>query len=109
MKTILLTAFITSSLTGCAVEQVMLPSTVSVELNHTSHVEQHFEPQPTNYGYDALQLNLHWAEGRAYLDLADGVVLGPCQGVGEYRSCESLDGPREVFTARAGIVLFAKE
>lgn len=107
MKTILLTAFITSSLTACAVEP-MLPSYAAVEVNHTSHIEQHFQPEPTSFGYNALQLDLHWTQGRFYLDLADGVVLGSCTGVGEYRSCEGLEGPREVFTGRAGIVLFAK-
>ena len=77
-----------------------------LEEMHESHATQHFESQPTNFGFDAVQLNLHVGIGsRIYLDLAEGATLEGCRGSGESAYCGGLFGPREEFNGRVGIIL----
>lgn len=87
-------------LSGCALE----PNAVRFEAEHVSHISQHFGPNPTEYGFDAISLVAHWQYAHAYLDVSEGInvspefdgnrVVGPVYG--------SLAGPRETFQARAG-------
>lgn len=90
-------------MTGCT---VLEPNSVRVYGEHVSHASQHFGPDPTSYGYDAVNVELHYqrkgVHGTWFADIAEGIVLnakdskvtGDCYG--------GLWGPREVFTARAG-------
>lgn len=87
-------------LTGCA---AIAPTSLRVYGEHTSHISQHFGPDSTDYGYNAVNLELHWQHGPAFVDLADGVNVSPLMHgvVGEVHG--GLAGPRETFTARAGL------
>lgn len=84
---------------GCAAIE---PNSVRIYGEHVSHASQHFGSDPTSYGYDSLNLELHYQHRGLFLDVAEGIVLnskdtkvsGDCYG--------GLWGPREVFTARAG-------
>lgn len=86
------------ALTGCALE----PNSLRVEAEHVSHVSQHFGPDPTNLGFNAVMLEAHWQQGHAFLDVSEGInisprldsVVGPVYG--------ALAGPREIFQAKAG-------
>jgi len=108
MKTVAIAAC-AAALVGCAdIPAPMVPTYAAVELNHISHASQHFGPDPTNYGIDVLQLNIHWnITSRWYAELAEGVVLEPCyraRGT-TWDQCGALDGPREVFNGKVGFIL----
>lgn len=75
------------------------PSTVNVEGDHTSHVEQHFGDHPTNYGFDVIAVTARWQRGPVYFEVSDGRTVGS----------ECLDHMHEVFNARIGYTLFTKE
>lgn len=83
---------------SCALE----PNAVRFEAEHVSHISQHFGPNPTEYGFDAVSIVAHWQYSHVYLDVSDGInvspalkgVVGPVYG--------ALGGPRETFQARAG-------
>lgn len=91
-------------LTGCALE----PNAVRFEAEHVSHISQHFGPNPTEYGFDAVSIVAHWQYSHVYLDVSDGInvspalkgVVGPVYG--------ALGGPRETFQARAGYEIALK-
>lgn len=80
---------------GCA--------TVSVEVDHVSHVTQHFGSHPTDYGYDSANLVARWSREHLYAELSEGIVLESRDG----RSYGGLWGPREVFSAKVGYVLWS--
>lgn len=80
------------------------PAAISFELAHTSHVSQHFGPDPTNYGYNAALLTARWEYQRIHLEVSEGAVLDQCVE----HSCGGLWGPRELFTARVGVNLWTK-
>lgn len=97
------------ALSGCAVA----PDRLSLEVDHTSHLSQHFG-DATHYGFDAAMVVAHWQVKRAYLDVGEGAVLDSCASIPYSDSakvlpeCGGLDGPRELFTARVGVVLWEK-
>ncbi len=91
-------------LAACA----LAPERVNVELQHTSHVSQHFVHPNTEYGYDAAGLDLHWQYGRVGADVFEGAVLGACSFDEVVDHCEGLAGPREVFSARLDVALWSK-
>jgi hypothetical protein len=94
----LILAMLLLALAGCSVMQ----PTLSIEEMHESHASQHFGPDPTNYGFDAIQLNLHVGIGkRFYVDMAEGATLEGCR----HGQCGGLDGPREEFNGRVGVIL----
>lgn len=120
---------ILSSVSGCT---ALGPPQAEVKVygEHVSHITQHepFAADPTNYGYNTVNLALTietQRESGPFLTLADGYNLtsggdytlsdvGPCadySGPGQcmqygdpYRVREygALAGPREVFSARLG-------
>jgi len=94
-------------LTGCAVVE---PERVSVELQHTSHVAQHFSSMYAGrqYGYDAAGVDVRWQYGRVGLDVFEGAVLGACSFDEVVNHCEGLAGPRDVFNARVDVALWRK-
>lgn len=87
----------------------LLPDYVALQLAHTSHVTQHFGEDPTNYGFSALELAASWSYGRVYWQIADGLNLNQCVGAMPRMICGSLYGPREIFTAQIGVILFARD
>jgi hypothetical protein len=93
--------------TGCA----LAPARINVELQHTSHVTQHFSQMYAgrHYGYDAAGLDLHWQYGRVGADVFEGAVLGACSFDEVVDHCEALAGPREVFSARVDVTLWSKQ
>jgi len=83
----------------------LLPDSVRAEIEHTSHISQHFGPDPTNYGYDAASLVAHWSLGRRFsLEVSEGAVLESCKP----SWCGGLWGPREVFQARLGYTIWSR-
>lgn len=83
------------ALAGCA---TLEPNAIRVELDHTSHASQHFGPNPTNYGFDAVAVDAHWQRKGLFLDLSEGYVVERK----EYGACGALWGPHEVFQGRVG-------
>jgi len=94
---VLIIAAAALSVAGCA----LAPSRASLEIEHTSHILQHFGPHPTNYGFQSVGLAAHWRlSRRVYLDLSDGIAFGSCsRGFGD-RS--------DLFQARAGWIFWRR-
>lgn len=87
---------------GCC----LAPNTVRTEVQHVSHLTQHFGPDRTNMGYEAFNVVAQWRKGGAYLDVGDGVNVSPRDG---YRCIGGMCGPREIFTASVGYVFQVKQ
>lgn len=81
---------------------VIEPNAVRIYAEHVSHASQHFGSDPTNYGYDAINLELHYKYKGVFLDVAEGMVLEKRDCNVPWKEYGALDGPREIFTARAG-------
>lgn len=87
-------------LSGCV---SLEPTSVRLYGEHVSHATQHFESAPTDYGYNALSVELHWQANGAFLDVAEGINLNSRDKLDTTADCYGgLWGPREVFTLRAG-------
>ena len=85
---------------------MLQPVSVDIELDHISHISQHFSQVPTEYGYNMAALAARWQIGRLSLTLADGAVLGGCKN----GWCGgSLQGPRETFNARLSFTLWRRD
>jgi hypothetical protein len=92
---------VVAAMSGCALQ----PTSVRLYAEHVSHATQHvpIADISTQYGYNTVDLELHWQRGPGFLDLAEGYNLNgkdcplPCYG--------ALEGPREVFHARIGLEL----
>jgi hypothetical protein len=84
------------ALAGCA---ELEPNAVGVEVDHTSHVLQHFiqadRPGDQLYGHETLALVAHWEaaepDGKMYMDMTEGVSAG-----------SKIDDETEVFNLRIG-------
>lgn len=100
--TLSLSALAALGAAGCAA----LPNTIGPELEHMSHATQHapLTSQPTNYGSEIAQINLHWDLPKRFtLDLAEGVSLDKRDAAQHsYREYGEIVGPREQFTAKIG-------
>src|SRR5262249_50920099 len=71
----LLTVFaMVLAVAGCATVE---PNSVRVYGEHVSHLTQHepFTDHPTNYGYNAINVEAHWQSGPVFVDVAEGYVL----------------------------------
>ena len=88
------------SLSGCALE----PTHVAAYAEHVSHVTQHFQAQPTNFGYQSINVSARWQSTRGpFLELSEGYNFTRAwKGYGKVCGAGALEGPAEVFTARAG-------
>lgn len=82
------------------------PRQVSIEADHVSHLTQHrpFSDHPTNFGYTSINVIARWHKRHVYAELSEGLVLNARDG----RSFGGLWGPREVFTARLGYIIWSK-
>lgn len=97
-RAVRLTAII--ALAGCA---AVAPDTLRIEAQHVSHLTQHLTADPTNFGYTAVALEVHWQRGHWFADASEGVVIDPRDHKVEGGICYGgLWGPREVFQARTG-------
>lgn len=90
------------ALAGCS---TLEPDAVRVYVEHESHALQHqpFTSNPTNYGDQSVNLELHWQKGPAFLDLSEGYTFNGDQ-MCDYRVC----GGRETFKARVGVDIWNK-
>jgi hypothetical protein len=83
-------------LSGCA---ELEPNAVGVEVDHTSHVLQHFiaadRPGDQLFGHETAAIVLHWEasepQGKMYMDVTEGVSAG-----------SKIDDETEVFNLRIG-------
>lgn len=99
-------ALIPTLLSGCAA----LPNYVEPELIHQSHAVQHFGPEQSSYGSEAIAVDAHWNLPKHFaLDLSEGLALDKRQTFPGYINGSStmygygeVLGPREQFTARIG-------
>lgn len=97
MKTLCLALAVSAALSGCA----LAPTRASIEVEHTSHVLQHFGPHPTNYGFQSIGIDAHWRLSRRfYLDLSEGAPFGGCS--------RGFGSAHDLFQARAGYVFWHK-
>lgn len=70
-------------ISGCAA----LPDSIPVEVQHTSHISQHFGSHCTNYGWNTVFVGAKWNNGPVSIELRDGY------------SMEQVDHRHEVFEA----------
>lgn len=102
MKT-LTTLFCAMLFSGCA---ALRPISIPIELDHVSHVSQHFGSERTNYGYNAVALGLKFRPlPYTTVVLSEGVSLDHHY---TYRgrfpeTYGALMGPRELTTIRTVI------
>ena len=93
------------SLSGCC----LAPNSVRPELQHLSHASQHapFTSHPTNYGANTLELMAHWDLPHAYVEIGEGIALESqwATAEGAHGGCGEIEGPREQFIARFGLVI----
>ena len=92
------------ALGGC----VLVPNSVRPEIEHFSHVTQHepFAATPTGYYSDVAAVALHWdTPGRTFVEVADGVEIGPGWKRGPNFGYGEMQGPREEFELRVGAVI----
>jgi hypothetical protein len=102
MKTTLLCLMVVF-LPGCA----LIPNSVRPEIEHMSHLTQH-EPctsHPTNYGANIASIMLHWDTPHSYLEIGEGINLGRAWHGGKVNGYDEIEGPREQFTARVGLII----
>lgn len=91
-------------LTGCA---TLEPDAVRLNLQHTSHITQHFEAENFDAGYNAVMLDVNWTRSRFHLDISDGINLQPKDST-VIEAYGGLAGPREVFQATLGVDLWKR-
>jgi hypothetical protein len=92
---VILLAWIYITLCGCA---ALVPDKLITAIDHTSHIEQHFGEDPTDYGYNTLELGARWERGNTFVEVTDGRTI---RG--------TLDGMHEVFNARIGYSINLKD
>jgi hypothetical protein len=86
------------------------PDSVDVELDHVSHVSQHFGPDPTVYGYDVVGFAARWNYKRASVTIVEGAIIERCYMAGPSNpECGAMVGRnRELFQARVSYTLWSK-
>lgn len=78
MKTIIILSVLLCS--GCA---ALKPTSIPIEVEHVSHITQHFGPHPTNYGYDDVSVGLKWKRGNVSVQVSEGYVKNLLDGIHE--------------------------
>lgn len=97
----LMAIFAISTVSGCA----LAPNTVRTEVQHMSHVTQHFGDHRTNIGSESLNVIAEWRRGGAYVDISEGYNLSSGMGVVQGIPCPGgICGSREIFTASVGYI-----
>ena len=90
---------------GCSIIE---PERVNLELQHTSHISQHFGNDRTDYGYNAAGIDLRWQYKRVGVDMFEGAIINSCGSYYGDPYCGGMYGPREVFNARVDVALWRK-
>jgi hypothetical protein len=78
------------------------PNSIRLYGEHVSHATQHLQNDPTDYGYNTVNLELHYKVRGVFLDLSEGINLNAKDKNVPWAEYGALDGPREVFQARFG-------
>jgi hypothetical protein len=87
---------------GCAIA----PNSIRPELEHMSHLTQHFGSHPTDDAANLVNVVAHWdTPHHTYLEIAEGINVSP---PGSDNSYGEIFGPREQFSARFGYVIQVK-
>lgn len=86
--------FAVLALMGCA---TLAPDYVKPEIEHVSHLTQHFGPYPVNDGYNQAAIFIGYDRAvsgsngvRAFFEIGEGYTV------------EMVDNKHEIFNARAG-------
>jgi hypothetical protein len=86
------------TLSACAIA----PNSVRPELEHMSHISQHFGAHPTDDAANLVNVVAHWdTPHHTYVEVAEGFNLSPPGSDGSFGE---IYGPREQFSARVGYV-----
>ena len=94
---------VTAALSLCACATIT-PNDIRLEAEHLSHATQHepFTDHPTNYGANLINAIAHWDVGRCgYVELGEGYNFS--HSWPDINAHGEIIGPREEFTARAGL------
>lgn len=95
---------VTGVVSGCALS----PDSIRPEIEHMSHISQHFTSEPTHYGANLATVMAHWDVRKiAYMEIGEGIVLdhpSGCVACGDAGYGEII-GPREQFIARMGLII----
>lgn len=102
MRTAVLCAAWVVTLSGCA----LAPNTIRTEVEHISHMSQHFGPDRTNMGSESINVIARWDLGHAYIEAGEGYNISPADG---HECIGGLCGPREMFTAAVGYSFTVKK
>lgn len=97
MKVIALSLALALPLAGCALE----PTDISIYGEHVSSISQHFGSDPTDYGYESIDVSARWQSRHGpFIELTDGYDPRPeCRR----SDCQMFLTPSgELFTFRAG-------
>jgi hypothetical protein len=86
-------------LAGCC----LAPNTIRTEVDHMSHIGQHFGGDRTNFGAEYAEVIARWKFKGAYVDVGQGYNLSPGMGVVKGDPCPgAICGPRELTTVAVG-------
>lgn len=71
------------ALSGCS----LMPDSIPLEVQHLSHISQHFDGSGENFGSQTVMTGVRWRRHGFQVDVLDGWTSG-------------IDGRHEVFSAR---------
>ena len=94
------------TLTGCA----LTPDSIRPEIEHLSHTTQHWpiasHADQTHLQVNTLEIMAHWDVAKVgYLEIGEGLALEGRWNNGPYSGYGEVQGPREQFIARAGLII----
>lgn len=94
----------------CAHAWDLRPNDIRAEVEHISHVTQHFGAVGTNYGYNDIAVVFRWRlTSRLSFEIAEGMSIDPVIRTADgERMYGALFGPREVFHARIDYTLWGR-
>lgn len=99
MNAVTLISLLALSVSGCA----LAPNTVRTEVDHLSHIGQHFGANQTNEGAEYAEVIARWQLRGAYIDVGQGYNLSAGMGPGYSMVCPGgICGPRELTTVAVG-------
>ena len=91
---------------GCA----LAPNTIRPELEHISHLTQHFGSNQTRYGADIVSVVAHWdTPHHTFIEIGEGIDIDKRTQYKGEQQCGEIMGPREQFTARIGYTFTVKK
>lgn len=92
-------------LSGCAAA----PNTVRTDVQHVSHLSQHFDGSDHNYGAELLNVTAQWRFGHWFAEVGESYNLSPESRTDWIDYCRGgICGNREITTVSAGYVFQVK-